>query len=167
MIFNILFELKAYSTNYYFTLTIFQEHKKLKIMKKTLFTCFLLLNLSILNAQTIESGNRSTTGYIKTDGTIENSSRSTVGYIRSDGTIEDKSRSTIGYIKSDGTIENKSRSTVGYVKKDGTIENSSRSTIGYIKDDGTVENSSRSTIGYAKGIRKEWAAVVYFFFKLD
>ncbi|WP_410493409.1 5-fold beta-flower protein [Chryseobacterium sp. StRB126] len=39
--------------------------------------------------------------------------------------------------------------------------------FGNIKDDGTVENSSLSTIGYAKGIKKEWAAVVYFFFKLD
>ena len=81
-------------------------------------------------------------------------------------TIESGSRSTIGYIKSDGTIENSSRSTVGYVKSDGTVENSSRSTLGYIKDDGTVENSSRSTIGYAKGIKKEWVAVVYFFFKM-
>ncbi|MGE8513186.1 MAG: 5-fold beta-flower protein, partial [Chryseobacterium culicis] len=56
---------------------------------------------------------------------------------------------------------------VGYVKKDGTVENSSHSTIGYIKDDGTVENSNHSTIGYARGIKKEWAAIVYFFFKLD
>ncbi|WP_410672533.1 5-fold beta-flower protein [Chryseobacterium rhizoplanae] len=70
-------------------------------------------------------------------------------------------------MKNAGTIENQNRSTVGYVKKDGTVESGSRTTLGYIKDDGTVENSSRSTIGYAKGIKKEWAAVVYFFFKLD
>ncbi|PKF73854.1 5-fold beta-flower protein [Chryseobacterium sp. PMSZPI] len=81
--------------------------------------------------------------------------------------IESGSHNTNGYIKSDGTIESSSHSTVGYVKKDGTIENSSHSTLGYIKDDGTVENSSHSTIGYAKGIKKEWAAVVYFFFKLN
>jgi hypothetical protein len=51
------------------------------------------------------------------------------------------------------------------VKKDGTVENSSHSTLGYIKDDGTVENSSHRTLGYARGIKKEWAAVSYFFFK--
>jgi len=144
-----------------------RKHSVKKNAMKKLFLIALLSASFAIQAQTIESSSRSTTGYIKADGTIENSSRSTVGYIKSDGTIENRSRSTIGYIKSDGTIENSSRSTVGYVKKDGTVENSSRSTIGYIKDDGTVENSSRSTIGYAKGIKKEWAAVTYFFFKFD
>ena len=79
-------------------------------------------------------------------------------------TIENSSHSTTGYIKSDGTIQNSSYSTVGYVKSDGTVQNSSYSTIGYVKEDGTVQNSSYSTIGYAKGVKKEWAAVVYFFF---
>jgi hypothetical protein len=51
------------------------------------------------------------------------------------------------------------------VKSDGTVQNSSYSTIGYIKDDGTVQNSSYSTIGYARGVKKEWAAVTFFFFK--
>jgi len=27
-----------------------------------------------------------------------------------------------------------------------------------------VENSSHSTIGYARDVKREWAAVVYFFF---
>lgn len=134
-------------------------------MRKIALIIALLGSTAFAKAQTIESNSRSTTGYIKSDGTIENRSHSTIGYIKSDGTIENASHSTIGYIKSDGTIENSSRSTVGYVKKDGTVENSSRSTIGYVKDDGTVENSSRSTIGYARGIKKEWAAVAFFFFK--
>lgn len=141
--------------------------KILKTMKKTLFVGAVLFNLSLLSAQTIESGSRSTAGYIKSNGTIENSSHSTVGYITGSGTIENSSHSTIGYIKSDGTIQNKNSSTVGYVKKDGTVENSSHSTIGYIKDNGTVENGSHSTIGYASGIKKEWAAVAFFFFKLN
>ncbi|MFP3599982.1 5-fold beta-flower protein, partial [Chryseobacterium sp. SIMBA_029] len=59
-------------------------------MEKIAAICFFLFSLSVVNAQTIESGSRSTTGYIKSDGTIENSSRSTVGYIKSDGTIENK-----------------------------------------------------------------------------
>jgi len=53
---------------------------------------------------------------------------------------------------------------MGYVKEDGTVQNSSYSTLGYVKEDGTVQNSSYSTIGYAKGIKKEWAAVAFFFF---
>lgn len=81
--------------------------------------------------------------------------------------LENSSHSTIGYIKDDGTIENSSHSTVGYFKKDGTVENSSHSTIGYVKNDGTVENSSHSTIGYASGVKREWVAVVYFFFRFN
>lgn len=122
--------------------------KEIISMKKVIAIALILGSAGFAKAQTIESGSHSTTGYIKSDGTVENSSHS-----------------TIGYIKSDGTIENRSHSTVGYVKKDGTVENSSHSTLGYIKDDGTVENSSHSTLGYARGIKKEWAAVAYFFFK--
>jgi len=44
------------------------------------------------------------------------------------------------------------------------VRNSSYSTIGYISDEGTVRNSSHSIIGYAKGVKKEWAAVLFFFF---
>lgn len=79
-------------------------------------------------------------------------------------TIENGSHSTTGYVKSDGTIENSSHSTKGYIKSDGTIENSSHSTIGYVKSDGTVENASHSTIGHAGNVKREWAAVVFFFF---
>lgn len=140
--------------------------KKYK-MKQFLLLATMLLTFGFAHAQTIQSSNYGTTGYIKSDGTIQNSSYSTVGYIKPDGTIQNSSYSTIGYIKSDGTIQNKSYSTVGYVKKDGTVQNSNYSTIGYIKDDGTVQNSSYSTIGHAKGVRKEWAAVAFFFFRFN
>ena len=70
-------------------------------------------------------------------------------------------------IASAQSITNSSYSTTGYIKSDGTIQNSSYSTIGHIKDDGTVQNSSYSTIGHASGVKKEWAAVVFFFFKFD
>jgi hypothetical protein len=56
---------------------------------------------------------------------------------------------------------------VGYVKADGTVQNSSYSAIGYIKKDGTVQNRNYSTIGYASGVKKEWAAVVFFFFHFE
>ena len=127
----------------------------------------MLFSFGFAKAQTIQSSNYSTTGYIKSDGTIQNSSYSTVGYIKQNGTIQNSNYSTIGYIKSDGTIQNSSYSTVGYVKSDGTVQNSSYSTIGYIKNDGTVQNSSYSTIGYAKGVDKKWAAVTFFFFKFN
>ena len=45
---------------------------------------FLLLMLTVVNglyAQTIQSKNHATTGYIKPDGTIQDSNHSTVGYI--------------------------------------------------------------------------------------
>ncbi len=45
-----------------------------------------------------------------------------------------------------------------------TIQNNSGFILGYIKDDGTIQNSSSSTIGYAKGLKKEWAALFFFFF---
>ena len=65
------------------------------------------------------------------------------------------------------TIQGGSYNTTGYIKPDGTIQNSSYSRVGYIKPDGTIQNSSYSTIGYAKGIKREWAAVFYFFFRFS
>ena len=82
-------------------------------------------------------------------------------------TIQNNNYGTKGYIKPDGTIQNSSYSTVGYFKPDGRVQNSSYATIGYIKEDGTVQNSNYSTLGYAKGVKKEWAAVVFFFFAFD
>ena len=43
------------------------------------------------------------------------------------------------------------------------VRNSSYSAIGHIDSDGTIRNSSYSTIGHAKGIKREWAAVWFFF----
>lgn len=61
-------------------------------------------------------------------------------------------------------MQNASYSTVGYIKEDGRVQNGSYSTIGYVKKDGTVQNGSYSTIGHASGVKKEWAAIVFFFF---
>lgn len=44
-----------------------------------------------------------------------------------------------------------------------TVRNASNATIGKIESNGTVRNSSNATIGYARGIKKEWAAVFFFF----
>ena len=40
-------------------------------MKKIFITALAISSLSFINAQTIQSGSRSTTGYIKSDGTIQ------------------------------------------------------------------------------------------------
>lgn len=146
-----------------FNLIIIKKRQQVKRI------CLIISALFTLNtgAQTIQNSSYSTTGYVKSDGTIQNSSYSTVGHIKEDGTIQDASYRTIGHIKSDGTIQNDSYSTVGHVKEDGTVQNSSYSTIGHIKEDGTVQNSSYSTIGHASGVKKEWIAVVFFFFKFD
>ena len=60
-------------------------------------------------------------------------------------------------------VRNSSYSTIGHIDSDGTVRNSSYSTIGHIDSDGTIRNSSYSTIGHAKGIKREWAAVWFFF----
>jgi len=56
---------------------------------------------------------------------------------------------------------------IGYIKSDGSIQDSHYSTVGYVKSDGTLEDSHYSTIGHTSGIKMEWAAAFYFFFKLN
>ncbi|WP_353960581.1 5-fold beta-flower protein, partial [Flavobacterium branchiarum] len=52
-------------------------------------------------------------------------------------------------------------------KSDGTVQDRNHSTIGYIKSDGKVEDRNHSTIVTLEVKNKEWAAVVYFFFKFE
>jgi len=35
--------------------------------------------------------------------------------------------------------------------------------IGKIENDGTIRNASNTSIGRADGVKKEWAAVLFFF----
>ncbi len=137
------------------------------LMKKILLFIILFSFPALAYAQRIQSGNYSTTGYVKSDGTIQNRNYSTVGYIKPDGRIQNRNYSTIGYIKSDGTIQNHHYATVGYVKSDGRVQDRYYSTLGYVKDDGCVQNQNYQTLGYARGVRKEWAAVVFFFFVFE
>ena len=136
-------------------------------MNKVFLFILLFAFPALTYAQRIQSGNYSTTGYVKSDGTIQNRNYSTVGYIKPDGRIQNRNYSTIGYIKSDGTIQNNNYSTVGYVKSDGRVQDRNYSTLGYVKDDGRVQNQNYQTLGYARGVRKEWAAVVFFFFEFE
>ena len=138
------------------------------VMKRliTLIFVFAAFAIALPNAgfsQDVRNSSYSTIGHIDSDGTVRNSSYSTIGHIDSDGTIRNSSYSAIGHIDNDGTIRNSSYSAIGHVDKDGTVRNSSYSAIGHIDSDGTIRNSSYSTIGHAKGIKREWAAVWFFF----
>lgn len=61
------------------------------------------------------------------------------------------------------TVRNASNATIGKIESNGTVRNGSNAMIGRVESDGTVRNSSNATIGYARGIKKEWAAVFFFF----
>ena len=153
-----------------FRYNICYKNAKIILNMKRLYFAFCIFTIMVLfvpniemSAQTVRNSSYSSIGHIDSDGTIRNSSYSTIGHIDSDGTIRNSSYSTIGHMDNDGTIRNSSYSTIGHVDKDGTVRNSSYSTIGHIDSDGTVRNSSYSTIGHAKGIKREWAAVWFFF----
>ncbi len=144
-------------------------NNKIKIpMKKLLAICLILSgSFFVSKAQTLSDSHGSTTGQIKSDGTVEDSHGSTAGHIRSDGTIEDSHGSTIGHIRGGGTIEDSHGSTIGRVESNGTVDDSHGSTIGHIRSDGTVEDSHGSTIGHASGVKQEWIAVAFFFFRFN
>ena len=78
-------------------------------------------------------------------------------------TVRNASNATIGKIESNGTVHNSSNAMIGRIESDGTVRNASNAMIGRVESDGTVRNSSNATIGYARGIKKEWAAVFFFF----
>ena len=78
-------------------------------------------------------------------------------------TLRNSSGNAIGKIESDGTVRDKSGNRVGQITSSGEIRSSSGNTIGKIDNDGTVRNGSNSCIGYAKGVKKEYAAVYFFF----
>ena len=151
--------------------TIFDiENAKFTLTMKRLYFAFCILATIVLFvpntetfAQTVRNSSYSCIGKIDSDGTVRNSSYSMIGKIDSDGIIRNSSYSMIGKIDSDGTIRNSSYSMIGKVDRDGTVRNSSYSMIGKIDDDGTVRNSSYSMIGKAEGIKREWAAVWFFF----
>jgi len=116
------------------------------------------------NAQAIESSSHCVAGWVEKDGTIKNSTTAIVGYFKSD-TIETSSHGILGFMKPDGTIEDENHKVVGYLMPSGNIDNKDHLTVGYINKECTVENGAHSIIGYAKGVKKEWIAVVFFFIK--
>ena len=45
----------------------------------------------------------------------------------------------------------------------GDLRDASNASLGRIDNDGSVRNASNASIGRAQGVKKEWAAVFYFF----
>ena len=140
-------------------------HLKTKENMKRIFSILIMmLCLAPMSfAQDLRNSSNSYIGKIESDGTVRNSSNSYVGKICSDGTIRNSSNSYVGKLESNGTVRNSSNSYAGKIESDGTVRNSSNSYMGKVESDGTVRNSSNSYIGSAKGVKKEYAALFFFF----
>ncbi len=75
--------------------------------------------------------------------------------------IANSSGSTTGYIRGNDIRDSRS-SFVGSIRGN-YVYNSYNSRIGEIRDDGSIYDSRNSFFGKAKGVKKEWVAVFYFF----
>jgi hypothetical protein len=137
-------------------------------MRFKIVICFLLsvfiFGAANLHAQKIEIKKDSLKNYIESDGTIYNAVKSVIGYIKIDNSIENSGHFVIGHLLPNGDILNDSNKLVGYIEADGTVKNARGIKLGAILDDGTIEDNKHKTLDTAPGIRKEWLAVVYFFF---
>lgn len=133
-------------------------------MKNIIFLLFVSLIGFSVQAQKIQSSSYSTMYYINSDGRIQDNNYRTLGYIKDDK-IQDNSYKTIGYIR-DGKVQDNSYRTVGYIDKNGKVQDNSYRTLGYIDSNGKVQDNSYKTLGYASGVKREWVAVVFFFFQM-
>ena len=134
-----------------------------------LFVCLIGMCLSYClgSAQVIYDAHRNVMVTVMPDSSVQNASKVVSGYFRANGNIENSYNTLLGSLKKNGTVLDDRFAPVGYIKKDGSVQDSRYSTIGYVTKDGTVENSHHVAIGYAKGIKMEWAALIFFFFRLN
>ena len=134
-----------------------------------LFFYFLFVAISYpsgnFHAQKIEVKKDSATAHIESDGTIYSTVKTIVGYINVDNTIENSGHFVIGYLMPNGNVLNESKILVGYIEADGTVKNEENVKLGKVLDDGTVLDKKNRTIYTAPEIKKEWLAVVCFFFE--
>jgi hypothetical protein len=129
----------------------------MKILNLILFVAFFALSICNAQAQELRK-NGSSYAKIESDGTVRING-SSVGKFESDGTIR-ANGSSVGKIESDGTIR-QNGSSVGKVESDGTVRING-SSVGKIESDGTIRKNG-SSVGSAPGVRKEYAAVLFFF----
>ena len=94
---------------------------------------------------------------------LRNSSGSYIGRIESGGRVYNSSGSYSGRFDGD-RIYNSSGSYIGRIDG-GRVYNSSGSYIGRIESGGRIYNGSGSYIGEARGVRPDWAAAYFFFFR--
>lgn len=122
----------------------------------TLITIF-LLSISLGLAQDLRKGG-SSFGRVESDGAIRIKG-SIKGKIESNGSIR-VSGSIKGRIESNGSIR-KNGSIVGRVESNGDVRKSG-SIVGRIESNGDIRKRG-SIVGSARGVDKEYAAVIYFF----
>ena len=136
-------------------------------MKKT-FTFFSIILLSVsLQSQSIEYSKNSLSTLVTVDGILATTTGVAAGYILGNGYIQNAAHVTIGYITNNAEIENATHAKVGYVLNDGTIQNALHQNVGKINDDGSILNELNQPAGKAAGVLKTWAAVCFFFYKVN
>jgi cytoskeletal protein CcmA (bactofilin family) len=129
-----------------------------KIMKKIILAVItLLINVHILNAQTLRK-NGSSFGEVESDGDVRING-SIKGKFESNGDIRVEG-SVKGKIESNGDIR-KNGSIVGKLESNGDVRISG-SVVGKIESNGDIRKKG-SVIGSAVGVKKEYAAVIFFF----
>jgi hypothetical protein len=137
-------------------------------MKLRIFICVLFISLFVtgnLCAQKIQVKKDSATAYVESDGTIYSAVKSVIGYFKIDNTIQNSGHFVIGYLLPSGDILDDSTKLIGYIEKDGTVRNGDGAKLGQVLDDGTVIDNKNRTLVKAPEIKREWLAVVYFFFE--
>jgi hypothetical protein len=125
-------------------------------------------------ARPVESSNTASNGVLVNDrnqnvgqitptGEVRNERNQKIGQINSDGEIRNDRNQNIGKIMPDGEVRNDRNQKIGSVSSDGEVRNDRNQNIGKIMPDGEVRNDRNQRIGRAQGIKKEWAAVFFFF----
>ena len=136
-------------------------------MNKIIFFFFLLASGLHLDAQTIEYSKNSLSAFITPEGILKGTTGVAAGYILPNGTIKNALHVTIGSIGNNGEIKNASDIIKGYVSPEGVVKNELQDVVGYVKVDGSVQNELGNKIGNAPGVPNTWAAICYFFYKVN
>jgi hypothetical protein len=136
-------------------------------MKKVITLVLVVMSGFCLHSQSIEFNTTSLPAAIKTDGTLLSTTGVALGYILGDGSIKNTTNVIIGNITITGVVKNSSQETVGNVSNSGNVTNAQNQLVGTVNDAGDVLNAEGKIIGKAPGISKSWAAVCFFFYKVN
>ena len=61
------------------------------------------------------------------------------------------------------TVRDGSNRTIGTIESNGTVRDGMNRSIGHFGSDGTVRDGMNRTIGSARGVKRTYAAVFFFF----